>query len=236
MPQRRSPQQARRRRRRRPPTPRRAAHDFCSTPPASCSPARTTAAPRRVRSPRAQASPNTCCSATSAPRPDCSGRRWYFPFTNIVDEFAQDVAGRRSRGDRRRRTGPPFRRAALRRSRRAPGALLTLVASEALSEEEIADAGIADIRRALRVLGQISVGGHAVARDAVEPTGPARALDDGDDRRHGGDCVRRSSDPSRPHATRSSTNSSRRRCTASSTDPIDAALRFAVVDTLSPPR
>jgi AcrR family transcriptional regulator len=39
------------------------------------------------------------------------------------------------------------------------GLLLTLVASEAFSEEEVADAGIADIRRALRVLGQISVEG-----------------------------------------------------------------------------
>ena len=39
------------------------------------------------------------------------------------------------------------------------GLLLTLVASEAFSEEEIADAGIADIRRALGVLGQISVEG-----------------------------------------------------------------------------
>lgn len=39
------------------------------------------------------------------------------------------------------------------------GLLLTLVASEALSEDEIADAGIADIRRALGVLGQISVEG-----------------------------------------------------------------------------
>ncbi|HKV17668.1 MAG TPA: helix-turn-helix domain-containing protein [Mycobacterium sp.] len=36
------------------------------------------------------------------------------------------------------------------------GLLLTLVASEAFSEDEIADAGIADIRRALGVLGQIS--------------------------------------------------------------------------------
>lgn len=39
------------------------------------------------------------------------------------------------------------------------GLLLTLVASEALSEDEIAEAGIADIRRALGVLGQISVEG-----------------------------------------------------------------------------
>jgi AcrR family transcriptional regulator len=39
------------------------------------------------------------------------------------------------------------------------GLLLTLVASEAFSEAELADAGIADIRRALTVLGQISAEG-----------------------------------------------------------------------------
>ncbi|WP_123023261.1 TetR/AcrR family transcriptional regulator [Mycolicibacterium stellerae] len=39
------------------------------------------------------------------------------------------------------------------------GLLLTLVAAEGFSDEEIADAGIADIRRALKVLGQISVEG-----------------------------------------------------------------------------
>jgi AcrR family transcriptional regulator len=39
------------------------------------------------------------------------------------------------------------------------GLLLTLAASETFSEEEIADAGIADIRRAIAVLGQISTEG-----------------------------------------------------------------------------
>ena len=39
------------------------------------------------------------------------------------------------------------------------GLLLTLMASEALSEEEKADAGIAEVRRALTVLGQISAEG-----------------------------------------------------------------------------
>ncbi len=39
------------------------------------------------------------------------------------------------------------------------GLVVTLLASEALSEEETADAGIADIRRALAWLGQISVEG-----------------------------------------------------------------------------
>ena len=39
------------------------------------------------------------------------------------------------------------------------GLVLTLLASEALSDEEIAEAGIADIRRALATLGQISAEG-----------------------------------------------------------------------------
>ena len=39
------------------------------------------------------------------------------------------------------------------------GLLLTLMASETLSDEEQADAGIAEIRRAITVLGQISVEG-----------------------------------------------------------------------------
>jgi AcrR family transcriptional regulator len=39
------------------------------------------------------------------------------------------------------------------------GLVVTLVAAEALSEEEIADSGIADVRRALAVLGQISAEG-----------------------------------------------------------------------------
>jgi AcrR family transcriptional regulator len=39
------------------------------------------------------------------------------------------------------------------------GLLLTLMASEALSEEELAETGIAEIRRALRVLGRISAEG-----------------------------------------------------------------------------
>ena len=42
------------------------------------------------------------------------------------------------------------------------GLVVTLLASEALSEEETADAGIADIRRALAVLGQISAEGMAI--------------------------------------------------------------------------
>ena len=42
------------------------------------------------------------------------------------------------------------------------GLVLTLLASEALSEEETADSGIADIRRGLAILGQISAEGMAI--------------------------------------------------------------------------
>jgi AcrR family transcriptional regulator len=42
------------------------------------------------------------------------------------------------------------------------GLVLTLLASEALSEEEMAEAGIADVRRALAVLGRISAEGMAL--------------------------------------------------------------------------
>jgi AcrR family transcriptional regulator len=42
------------------------------------------------------------------------------------------------------------------------GLVVTLLASEALSEEEMAEAGIADIRRALAVLGRISAEGMAM--------------------------------------------------------------------------
>jgi hypothetical protein len=42
------------------------------------------------------------------------------------------------------------------------GLLLTLAASETFSEEEIADAGIADIRRAVAVLGQIGAEGMSL--------------------------------------------------------------------------
>ncbi len=42
------------------------------------------------------------------------------------------------------------------------GLLLTLMAAEALSEEEMAEAGIADIRRALNVLSQIGADGMRI--------------------------------------------------------------------------
>ena len=81
------------------------------------------------------------------------------PFTTIVDEFAQtwqavipeetdEVELARHFVERVYDVVVDHR-----------GLLLTLVASEAFSEDEIADAGIADIRRALGVLGQISVEG-----------------------------------------------------------------------------
>jgi AcrR family transcriptional regulator len=56
------------------------------------------------------------------------------------------------------------------------GLLLTLMASEALSEEEMADAGIAEIRRALTVLGQISAEGmHLRGMRSNHPDLPAHS-------------------------------------------------------------
>lgn len=56
------------------------------------------------------------------------------------------------------------------------GLLVTLMASETLSEEEIAETGIADIRRALRVLGRISAEGmHLRGMRADHPDLPAHS-------------------------------------------------------------
>lgn len=56
------------------------------------------------------------------------------------------------------------------------GLLLTLIASESLSEEEKADAGIADIRRALTLLGQISAEGmHLRGLRSEHPDLPAHS-------------------------------------------------------------
>jgi AcrR family transcriptional regulator len=56
------------------------------------------------------------------------------------------------------------------------GLLLTLMASEALSEEEMADTGIADIRRALTLLGRISAEGmHLRGMRSNHPDLPAHS-------------------------------------------------------------
>lgn len=56
------------------------------------------------------------------------------------------------------------------------GLLVTLLASDALSEEEMADAGIADIRRGLTVLGQISAEGmHLRGMRSDHPNLPAHS-------------------------------------------------------------
>jgi AcrR family transcriptional regulator len=56
------------------------------------------------------------------------------------------------------------------------GLVLTLVASDGLSEEEIESAGIADIRRALAVLGQISAEGMSIrGMRSTQPDLPAHS-------------------------------------------------------------
>jgi AcrR family transcriptional regulator len=81
------------------------------------------------------------------------------PFTSIVDEFArtwQTLIPEETDEDELARHFVEQVYDVVVEHR---GLLLTLVASEAFSEDEVADAGIADIRRALGVRGQISVEG-----------------------------------------------------------------------------
>ncbi|OBK75019.1 TetR/AcrR family transcriptional regulator [Mycobacterium sp. 1274761.0] len=78
------------------------------------------------------------------------------PFTNIVDDFArtwQTLVPEETDEDELARHFVEQVYDVVVEHR---GLLLTLVASEAFSDEEMGEAGIADIRRALGVLGQIS--------------------------------------------------------------------------------
>jgi len=81
------------------------------------------------------------------------------PFTNFVDEFGQTwraVVPEETDEDELARhfVGQLYDVFVEHR-----GLIVTLMASEALSDEEIAEAGIADIRRALAALGEISAEG-----------------------------------------------------------------------------
>ena len=81
------------------------------------------------------------------------------PFTDFVDEFGrtwQSVVPEQTNEEDLARHFVEQLYSVVAEHR---GLLLTLIASEAFSEEEIADAGIADIRRALAVLGQIGAEG-----------------------------------------------------------------------------
>ena len=153
------------------------------------------------------------------------------PFTSIVDEFANDVAGGRSRGDRRRRTGAPFRRTRLRRGRRASGPAADAGRIGGVQRRGDRRRGYRGHQAGTRGARSDQCRGHAVARNAFQPAGSARAFDDGDDRRHGRAAVELSSAPNRRRATRSSTNSSRRPCTASCTAATSRATAWR-----SPPR
>ena len=132
--------------------------DFSWMPRVSCSLARTTAAPRHARSPKPLTLTSTCCSATSAQKPDCSGKpssyRSPISLTNSAERGNEWSHGTDEEELARHFVGQLYDVVVEHR-----GLLLTLVASETLSEDEITDAGIADITRALGVLGQISAEG-----------------------------------------------------------------------------
>jgi AcrR family transcriptional regulator len=81
------------------------------------------------------------------------------PFTNIVDEFSKTWQALVPEETDEDELARHFVEQVYDVVVEHRGLLLTLVASEAFSEEEIADAGIADIRRSLAVLGEISVEG-----------------------------------------------------------------------------
>ena len=78
------------------------------------------------------------------------------PFTSIVDEFAATWQTIDHEATVEEELARHFVERVYDVVVEHRGLLLTLVASEAFSDDEIADAGIADIRRALGVLGRIS--------------------------------------------------------------------------------
>jgi AcrR family transcriptional regulator len=84
------------------------------------------------------------------------------PFTNFVDEFGRTwqsvVPEETNEEDLARHFVEQLYDLVVKHR----GLLLTLVASEGFTEEEIAGAGIADIRRALAVLGQIGAEGMRI--------------------------------------------------------------------------
>ena len=76
------------------------------------------------------------------------------------------------------------------------GLVMTLWASDSMSEEELAEAGIADINRALAVLGRIGAEGMDIRGMRSSRPDLVARLDGGDDRRAWPRSVRRSSVPS----------------------------------------
>ena len=205
--------------------------DFCSTPPASCSRARTTAAPRRARSPRAAGVTEYLLFRHFGSKAGLFREALVLPFTSIVDEFAttwQTVVPEETDEEELARHFVERVYDVVVEHR---GLLLTLVASEAFSDEEIDRRGHRRHQAGTRGARSDQCRGHAVARNAFQPAGSARAFDDGDDRRHGRAAVDASSAPNRRRARRSSTNSSRRPCTASCTAATSRATAWR-----SPPR
>ncbi|MCV7258724.1 TetR/AcrR family transcriptional regulator [Mycobacterium shimoidei] len=98
------------------------------------------------------------------------------PFTNFVDEFGQtwrSVVPEETDEEELTRhfVGQLYDLLVEHR-----GLLVTLIASDTLSDDEIAEAGIADIRHALTVLGQISAEGmHLRGLRSSQPDLPARS-------------------------------------------------------------
>jgi AcrR family transcriptional regulator len=98
------------------------------------------------------------------------------PFTSIVDEFGRTWQSVVPEGTGEEELARHFVEQFSDVFVEHRGLLVTLLASESLSEAEMADAGIADIRRALTVLGQISAEGmHLRGMRSDHPDLPAHS-------------------------------------------------------------
>ncbi len=143
--------------------------DCCSTPPATCSHAATTAAPRRREIAEAAGVSEYLLFRHFGSKAGLFREALVLPFTNFVDDFGktwQAVVPEETDEEElsRQFVGQLYDVLVDHR-----GLLLTLVASDGLSEEEIEGAGIADIRRALTVLSQISAEGMQIRGMHSEP-------------------------------------------------------------------
>ncbi|OBH31192.1 TetR family transcriptional regulator [Mycobacterium sp. E342] len=98
------------------------------------------------------------------------------PFTNFVDEFGRTWQSVVPKETDEKELARHFVGQLYDVFVEHQGLLLTLMASEALTEEEKADAGIADVREAITTLGQISAEGmHLRGLRAEHPDLPAHS-------------------------------------------------------------
>ena len=150
-------------RRRRPAVGHAASHDaYCSTPPASCSPGRDYRSTTTREIAEAAGVSEYLLFRHFGSKAGLFREALVLPFTSFVDGFGQTwqaVVPEETDEEELSRLFVGQLYDVLVEHR---GLLLTLVASDGLSEDEIEGAGIADIRRALTVLSRISAEGMQI--------------------------------------------------------------------------